>query len=85
MSTFVEEEERWKRRWFVAAIMALLLLSGLATTAFILSCEVGEDTKEGYPTWEELVKQMKKAEQSDSKLVKVEVIGRCVVHVLQLC
>ena len=83
----MEEEERWKRKWFVVAIMALLLLlllSGLATTAFIFSCEVGEDTKEGYPTWEELVKQMKKAEQSDSKLVKVEVIGRC-VHVLQLC
>ena len=83
----MDEKERWKRRWFVVAIMALLLflLSGLATTVFILSCEVGEDTKEGYPTWEELVKQMKKAEQSDSKLVKVEVIGRCVVHVLQLC
>ena len=79
----MDEKERWKRRWFVVAIMALLLflLSGLATTVFILSCEVGEDTKEGYPTWEELVKQMKKAEQSDSKLVKVEVIGRCDVHV----
>ena len=84
-----KEEERGERRWLVVALLLFLLLSGLATTAFLLSCEVGEDTKdrwvkevEGYPTWEELVDQIKEAEQSDSKLVKVEVIGRCVVHCL---
>jgi len=80
-----EEEERGKRRWFVLAmaLFLLILVSGLAATAFLFSCGVGEDTKdrwveevEGYPTWEELVDQIKEAEQSDGKLVKVEVIGR---------
>lgn len=94
-----EEEERGKRRWFVLAmaLFLLILVSGLAATAFLFSCGVGEDTKdrwveevEGYPTWEELVDQIKEAEQSDGKLVKVEVIGRCVIHCLtviliQLC
>ena len=79
-------EERGERRWFVVAIVAILLvlLSGLATTAFLLSYKVGEDAKdirvkevEGYPTWEELVNQMKEAEKRNSKLVRVEVIGRC--------
>ena len=80
-------EERETRRWIVVAIsLLLLLLSGLATTAFLLSFKFGEDAKdiwvrevEGYPTWEELVNQMKEAEQeSDSNLVRVELIGRCV-------
>ena len=78
-------EERETRRWIVVAIsLLLLLLSGLATTAFLLSYKVGEDAKdirvkevEGYPTWEELVNQMKEAEKRNSKLVRVEVIGRC--------
>ena len=83
----VVEEERRRRRWFVITIsLSLLILSGLATTALLLSYKVGEDAKdtwvkevEGYPTWEELVNQIKEAEQeSDSKLVRVELIGRCV-------
>ena len=83
----VVEEERRRRRWFVITIsLCILLMSGLATTAFLLSYRVGEDAKntwvkevEGYPTWEELVNQIKEAEQgSDSKLVRVELIGRCV-------
>ena len=80
----LEEVRKGKRRWFLAATALLLLSSGLATTAFLLSYE------EGYPAWEELVDQIKEAEQSDGKLVKVEVIGRCVIHCLtviliQLC
>ena len=79
-------EERGERRWFVVAIVAILLvlLSGLATAAFLLSYEVSEDANssqikevEGYPTWEEVVNQMKEAEKRNSKLVRVEVIGRC--------
>ena len=67
----LEEVRKGKRRWFLVAT-ALLLISGLATTAFLLSYE------EGYPTWEELVDQIKEAEQSDSRLVRVKVVGRCV-------
>ena len=68
----LEEVRKGKRRWFLAATALLLLSSRLATTAFLLSYE------EGYPTWEELVDQIKEAEQSDSRLVRVKVVGRCV-------
>ena len=70
----LEEVRKGKRRWFLAAT-ALLLLAGLATTTFLLYFY---NYEEGYPTWEELVDQIKEAEQSDSRLVRVKVVGRCV-------
>ena len=66
----------------MALALFVVFLLGLATRAFLLSNKVKEESwrkeAEGYPTWEEVVNQIKKVEQSDINLVTVDVIGRCV-------
>ena len=68
----------------MALALFVVFLLGLATRAFLLSNKVKEESwrkeAEGHPTWEEVVNQIKKVEQSqsDANLVRIEVIGRWV-------
>ena len=72
--------ERGKRRWLVIAVaLFVVLLLGLAAKAFLLSYT--EDSKEsswvgGYPSLEEVVRQIMDVEQNFGNVVTVEVIGR---------
>ena len=119
--------ERRRTRWFViAAALFLVVLLGLATTAYVLSVRddnsnnsddsetdnsnsdgrednvikefiasrLAEQLKDkdsskdhlglGFPTWEEVVNQIKEVEQRNGNLVAVEVIGRWVFFCIGL-
>ena len=79
-------ENMGKNTWIVMLIVfSLGFLSVLATTAFKAFLSNGVDSEgavdrveglEGYPSWEELVKQMRQTEKRNSKRVTVKVIGR---------
>ena len=72
--------ESGKRRWLVIAVaLFVVLLLGLAAKAFLLSDtedSVESSRVEGYPSLEEVVRQVMEVEQNFGNLVTVEVIGR---------
>ena len=67
-----------KAKWLVITIvLVLIFVLGLVLSAIVKkSSTATRKDVEGYPTWEEIVNQVKAIEENHSELVSVQTIGR---------
>ena len=74
----MSQEHGSKAKWLVITIvLVLIFVLGLVLSAIVKkSSTATRKDVEGYPTWEEIVNQVKAIEANHSELVSVQTIGR---------
>ena len=74
----ISQEHGSKAKWLVIVIvLVLIFVLGLVLAVIVKkSSTATRKDVEGYPTWEEIVNQVKAIEENHSELVSVQTIGR---------
>ena len=76
----MSQEHGSKAKWLVIVIvLVLIFVLGLVLGSIVTKKKSSTATRkdvEGYPTWEEIVNQVKAIEANHSELVSVQTIGR---------
>ena len=80
----MSQERESKAKWLVITIvLVLIFVLGLVLSAIVKkSSTATRKDVEGYPTWEEIVNQVKAIEANHSELVSVQTIGRWALDIL---
>ena len=72
----MSQERGSKAKWLVIVLFVIFVL-GLVLGAIVKNSSTAtRKDVEGYPTWEEIVNQVKAIEANHSELVSVQTIGR---------
>ena len=77
----MSQERGSKAKWLVIVIvLVVIFVLGLVLGAIVKNSSTAtRKDVEGYPTWEEIVNQVKAIEENHSELVSVRTIGRWVL------
>ena len=74
----MSQERESKAKWLVIVIvLVVIFVLGLVLGSIVTNSSTAtRKDVEGYPTWEEIVNQVKAIEANHSELVSVQTIGR---------